>query len=697
MQAPSETSMLGDFTDKVVRYFGEPTRFRRRESIYEIETEGVSRAVRGKTAERRAYEVKYAFGVEPLQQYLVDIGDGHLQAMPFAFDTRPKERGGGRWFHLHEGERIEAGDELHWSAPAYNWNKNCADCHSTDVRKNYEATADRYDTRYAEISVGCEACHGPGSRHVEQAEHRTFAADKGWSRRFGNPRDREWQFVEGKPIARLVYANADAATVAAREDGLDIEACAPCHARRSDLGGASSAFHDRYRVELLEESEYFADGQIRDEVFEYGSFVQSKMHAAGVVCGDCHEPHSGALRAAGNGLCIRCHSGNTYDTPRHHFHRPDTPGSECVQCHMPSRIYMGVDERRDHRLGLPRPDLSLEIGVPNACTAACHRRVPRPAGDRRNVDEWAKDSIEERFGKERPKTFARALHAARTLRLGGASQLLDVAGDSSFPAIARATALLELRAYPESIGASLATFARDPSPLVRRALAQVAQDAQDPSLESALARPLLSDNVRSVRLDAIRALLEHRTEAWSEADQKAFDRDRDELRMSLESNDDRPEALLDLARVELATSSGSATGKAEALLRRAIALDPTFAGSYLALADFLRAAGQDEAAAHVLESGIRDAGDRAPLEHALGLAHVRLGDKRGALEHLRRAHDFAPRSIRFGLVYAVALHDGGEPAKAIALLSDLHDRFDGDVEVTALLAQYRAEITHQKK
>ncbi len=693
MQAPSDASMLGDFADRVVRYFGEPTRFRRRESSYEIETENVSRGAREKS--RRAYEVKYAFGVEPLQQYLVDIGDGHLQAIPFAYDTRPKERGGGRWYHLYAGERITPGDELHWSAPAYNWNKNCADCHSTDVRKNYEPTTDRYDTKYAEISVGCEACHGPASRHVEQAERHAITADKGWPRRFSTLRERQWQFEQGRPIARRIDTG-DAAS-GARADGPDIDACAPCHARRSDLSGESPAFHDRYRVELLEDRMYFADGQIKDEVFEYGSFEQSKMHAAGVVCSDCHEPHSGALLASGNGLCIRCHSADNYDTERHHLHSSDGPGSACVACHMPSRVYMGVDERRDHRLGVPRPDLSIELGVPNACTTGCHRRSPKPSEARRNVDEWAAKAIEERFGKVRPKTFAGALHAARNVRLGGANQLLEVAGDPSFSAIARATALLELRAYPESIDAGLARFARDASPLVRRALAQVVEGTADPSLEAALARPLLSDEVRSVRLEAVRALLDARTDAWSEAERKAFDRGRDELRTSLHSNADRPEALLDLARLELASSAGSAAVKADAevLLRKSIALDPRFGGGYLALADFLRTLGQDDKAVDVLESGLREVHDRAPLEHSLGLALVRLGDKRLALEHLRRAHDLAPDIVRFGLVYAVALFDAGERAKALALLSRLHDRFDGDLAVTRLLDQYRIE-SHEK-
>jgi predicted CXXCH cytochrome family protein len=697
MQIPSERSVLGDFGDRVFQYFGESTRFWHGDRGYEVETQGISRGPRGSKIGKQSYDVKYAFGVDPLQQYLVDIGNGHLQALPFAYDTRPKERGGGRWYHLHPGEHIQPGDELHWSAPAYNWNKNCADCHSTDLHKNYDADTDRYDTQYAEISVGCEACHGPASRHIEQAERHAFDGDKGWSRRFSTSRERRWQFAEGKPIAEL----AGASTPGGRERSAsaEVEACAPCHARRSDLGGRSADFNDRYRVELLDENLYFADGQIRDEVFEYGSFVQSKMYAAGVVCSDCHEPHAGTLRESGNALCGRCHSATTYDTPRHHLHQANTPGSECVECHMPARTYMGIDERRDHRLGLPRPDLSRELDLPNACTSACHQSERVETG--RAGNDWAKAAIETNFGKQRPKTFARALHAARHVRLGGENQLLEVVGDKSFPAIARATALLELRAYPQSIDRSLAGYARDPSPLIRRALVQLVANGPDPALEDGVARALLSDEVRSVRLESVRALLDVPKDIWSDADRNAFDRARAELEASLEANGDRPEALLELVRLGLSARGGKvpnkATAEAEPLLERALALDPTFAGTYLAWADFLRAQGRDDEAVDLLKRGIDKAGDRASLEHALGLTQVRLGDKRAALEHLRRAHDLAPSSVRMGFVYAVALHDAGERRKAIALLERLHARFDGDPQVLGALTSYRAETQDQDR
>jgi predicted CXXCH cytochrome family protein len=667
MQAPSDASMLGDFGDKTFRYFGEPTFFHRRNaSTYEVTTLGISRERPG-GAGKQAYAVKYAFGVEPLQQYLVDIGDGRLQALPFAYDTRPKAQGGGRWYHLHPDEHLKVGDELHWTAAAYNWNKNCADCHSTDLRKNYDARTDRYDTRYAEVSVGCEACHGPGSQHVEQADRRAFDATRGWSRRFPTMRERPWHFVEGRPIAEP----------AARPNGESIEmlACAPCHARRSDLGGSSSNLHDRYRVELLEASSYFADGQIEDEVFEYGSFAQSKMNAAGVVCGDCHEPHAGALLASGNALCHRCHSAAVFDAPRHSMHEPGRPGSACVDCHMPSRTYMGIDERRDHRLAVPRPDLSIELGVPNACTAACHRKD-------RGGDAWAKAAIERHFGPDRPKTFARALFAARGVKLGGAVELRAVIADETFPAIVRATALAELGSYPSAIDRDLARHARDPSPLVRRALAQLADAAPDPAFRTELARSLLSDSARSVRLEAARALVDAPPELGSGADRAAFERVRDELRASLEFNADRPEARLELARLG---------GDREALLKKSLELDPSFAGTYLELAEDLRARGDDRQAIELLKRGLEKAGQRPSLEHALGLALVRVGDKTTALSHLRRAHELAPSSVRFGLVYAVALHDTGAKPAAIDALERLHERFDGDVEVTQTLDAYRAE------
>jgi predicted CXXCH cytochrome family protein len=658
MAAAESEVMAGDFETKELRHFGAVTRFGRNEAGYRVTTEG------------QAYEVKYTFGVEPLQQYLVATTQGRLQALPFAYDTRPRADGGARWYALQANENVRAGDELHWTGHAYNWNKSCADCHSTDLRKNYDAGAKRYDTRYSEISVGCEACHGPASGHVAQAQGAGFDAAKGLLRAFSQRAD--WAFVQGKSIA------VPSGPTSAKQE---LDACGPCHSRRSELlgpAGEGSSYHDRYRLEFLSAALYFDDGQIKDEVFELGSFLQSKMHAAGVTCSNCHEPHAGELRASGNALCAQCHRAETYDRTSHHLHPSGSAGAACVECHMPSRTYMGIDARRDHRFGLPRPDLSTKLGVPNACTERCHR-------DQSNA--WASSAIERHFGPKRAKSFAEALHAGRALGAGGDGGLLAIATDAALPALVRATALAELANYPDADTQALVTLRSHESPLLRRALARIAPNVAQ---RSALSAALLADAVLSVRLEAAQALLELPPQAWSAAERQAFVRVEPELRRSLEYNADRPEALLALARLE---SLSKREDRAEARYREALELDPTLSAAYIALADQLRSLGRDPEAVALLERGTRRSRDRAPLEHALGLTLVRLGKRAEALEHLEKAHELAPDSVQLGFVYAVALFDSGRRQQAISLLERLQRRFAGDRRVQDALKSYRSQAT----
>ncbi|MFZ0122657.1 MAG: multiheme c-type cytochrome, partial [Xanthobacteraceae bacterium] len=159
MQHATEKSVLGNFSDAGFDYYGVHSRFFRKDGKFLVETDGPD----GKLA---IFEIKYTFGLDPLQQYLVEFPDGRLQALSLAWDTRPKDKGGQRWFHLYPNEAIRHDDPLHWTKLNQNWNFMCAECHSTGVRKNYDAANDRFATRFAEISVGCEACHGQGSRHV---------------------------------------------------------------------------------------------------------------------------------------------------------------------------------------------------------------------------------------------------------------------------------------------------------------------------------------------------------------------------------------------------------------------------------------------------------------------------------------------------------------------------------------------------
>ena len=162
MQVANERSVLGNFDNATFQYAGITSTFSKRNGNFFVSTDGPD----GRLSD---YEIKYTFGVTPLQQYLIEFPGGRMQALPIAWDTRPKDKGGQRWFHLYPSERITHEDELHWTRPQQNWNFMCADCHSTNLKKNYDATSHTFKTTWSEVNVSCEACHGPGSRHVEWA------------------------------------------------------------------------------------------------------------------------------------------------------------------------------------------------------------------------------------------------------------------------------------------------------------------------------------------------------------------------------------------------------------------------------------------------------------------------------------------------------------------------------------------------
>ena len=364
MADATEQNVLGNFSGARFAYAGTTTEFFRRDGKFFARTDGPD----GKVAD---FEVKYTFGVQPLQQYLVELSGGRLQALSIAWDSRPKSQNGQRWFHLYPNERITHDDELHWTRPSQNWNFTCADCHSTGLRKNYDRDNDRFQTHFAEISVGCEACHGPGSRHITWASaprgDRAALRDstKGLTARLDERRGVAWN---------VSATSGNATRSHPRVSDREIETCAQCHSRRSQIADgyeAGKPFLDYYRPALLTRPLYHADGQQRDEVYDWGSFLQSKMFARGVTCSDCHNPHSGKLRADGNATCASCHLPAKYDTPAHTHHESTSAGATCIGCHMPTTTYMVIDPRHDHSLRIPRPDLSVTLGTPNACTS-CH-------------------------------------------------------------------------------------------------------------------------------------------------------------------------------------------------------------------------------------------------------------------------------------------------------------------------------------
>jgi len=668
MQKATPETVLGDFNDAKAKYYQETVRFIRDGDGFAVEALGAD-------GKRARFPVIYTFGVDPLQQYLVEVEPGRLQAFPFAWDTRPKEQGGQRWFHLQPDEYIEPGDPLHWTGPSYNWNNSCADCHSTAVKKNYDRASKRYSTEYFEINVGCEACHGPGSRHVAlaQAKDDSLASDSGFDQRLPAPAQRTWSFVEGRNIAVLTKSPPS-------DEPLT---CAPCHSRRADLGGDGASYHDRYRLATLDEALYFDDGQIKDEVYVYGSFLQSKMYAAGVVCSDCHDGHSTQLRAEGNALCTRCHRAKVYDGPQHHFHETGKAGSLCTGCHMPQRTYMRIDDRADHRFGLPRPELEAKIGAPDACTG-CHTGES-PA--------WAERQIAKHFKTRAEDTFAASLHAARMQQPEGEPGLIEIVAAGSAPAIVRATALLELRNLGSpALPALLMRSAHDPSPIVRRSVAVAARDLP-PGQRPEIVREMLRDPVRTVRIEAVAALLGTDTRDWSARDQRALRRATVEYIEARSFNADRGAGLVDLAHITMLAGDAK---HAEQTLREALDVDPTFTAIYVNLADLYRSQQRDQEAEAILRQGLNVVADPAAVEFALGLTLVRLGRRPEAMLHLRRAHEIRPEVVRFGYVYAVAEFDQGQHEAALETLESVLDRYPANRELLQLLIAYNQQMGRSK-
>ena len=664
-------AVLGRFDGRRFTYAGVTSSFFQRDGTPYVRTEGAD----GRLAD---FAIKYTFGVYPLQQYLVAFPGGRLQALSLAWDTRPPAAGGQRWFHLYPDERIRAGDPLHWTGPQQTWNFMCADCHSTHVRKGYDPATRRYATTWSEISVGCEACHGPGEAHVAWARRGGAAvdarADRYLTARFDERSGVAWGIdpVRQSPV-RSKPRGADR----------EIEACARCHARRAQLTDRTQPgdrFENGFRASLLEPGLFHADGQQRDEVYTYASFLQSRMYAKGVTCSDCHDPHTAARRLPGNALCTQCHLTAKYDTPGHSRHAAGGPASACVVCHMPAKTYMGVDSRRDHGFRIPRPDIAAAVGAPDVCTTACHRGRP-PA--------WAAAALERRYGHApgSASSFAEVFHAAGHGDPDQAAALARLTSDDALPAIVRASALERIGT---SGGANPGVTARalgDPDALVRRA-ALAAIEGADAATRLRLAPPLLSDATRTVRSQAVMSLLDTSGLALPDRFRAAFERALDEYLSELRFNADRPEAQTNLGTALAAT--GHSTG-ATAAFREAIALDRTYIPAYVNLADVYRSQEKEADAEQVLRAAIAATPAAADAHHALGLSLVRQHRVPEALAALAEAARRAPDSARYAYVYAVALHDTGSADEAVAALSASLARHPRDRDTLYLLATYAAE------
>jgi len=674
MQPASDATVLGNFDNATIVMDGVTSSFFRKDGKFYVRTgepEG----------NFQNYELPYTFGIFPLQQYLVPFPKGRLQSLVFAWDSRPQPQGGQRWFHLYPDQKVPHTDPLHWTGRNQTWNYMCAECHSTNLRKNYNLAEDGYATTWSEINVSCEQCHGPGSQHVLWAQARKES--------YGQNADAANGLVVNlKTVSGSWWLmKPDDVTMhwkGAPRTQTKLETCAPCHSRRHPITSdyrPGDRFLDSYVPSLLEEGVYYADGQILEEDYEYGSFLQSKMYREGVSCSDCHDPHSGKLPPVSlNQVCGKCHLLSKFGAPAHHHHKIGSKGADCVNCHMPTRTYMVVDARRDHSFRVPRPDFSVAYATPNACTQ-CH--VDRPA-------KWAANAVVRWYGSNRRRElqFVAAIDAGHRGTVDAESRLAALAIDSTKPAIARATALTLLPEYLSaasflSVQAGLA----DNDAMVRgaavRALEPLAWQERVP-----LATPLLADPVRFVRIEAARILAGSPPNLLGEAQKSALDRATSELIGSEMASAERPENHVNLASLYLEMGRAH---DAENELHIALRLDPNFVPAMVNLADLYRVQNRDDVGQTWLERAISVAPNAAEPVYALGLLKARQKRYDESLILLARAAAFQPANVRFSYVYAVALQSNGQVAQAVKILGRAHLKRPGNREILIALVTFERQ------
>jgi Tfp pilus assembly protein PilF len=617
MDVANEKTVLGDFNNAVFQAHGITSRFYKKDGKFFVHTQGPE----GKMGD---FDVSYTFGWFPLQQYLVPFPGGRFQCLPIAWDVREK-----KWYHLYPNEALDPKDWLYWTNAAQNWNGMCAECHSTNLKKNYDVKTDSYKTTWSDIDVGCEACHGPGSRHVQWAEMPDMA----------------------RPKVKNFELSVKSSGIGSRKL---VELCAPCHSRRASLGDythAEADLLDSMLPSLLTQALYFPDGQILDEVYAYGSFTQSKMYHRDVRCSNCHDVHSLKVIKEGNGLCLQCHRAAEYDSREHHFHKdkgekgepvrsPEGKvlfevgtGAECIQCHMPGRTYMGIHYRLDHSLRIPRPDLTLKIGTPNACNR-CHI-------DKNS--QWSVDAITKWYGPGRRPHYGTVLEAGRKGLPEVKKDLIRLAGDPLYPVIVRATALSLLTAYPgdETVQAFELALMDDEALIRRTAVQSIYLSGQRRQTE--LIAPLLYDPVAAVRMEAASTLAGEPSKRLSPDQRKVFQKDLEEYIESMEYSGD-----FAFGRYNLGNLYAAQNEPQEAIrnYQAALKIDDLFYPAKVNLAMLYNGRGENEKAEKLFRDVVSKHPELYEVAYSLGLLLAEMGRIDEALAYLEKASGAMPERSR---------------------------------------------------
>lgn len=593
MKLPNDTTVLGDFNNVSFSAEGELYYFYKKDSLYFVKT--------GEDGDEKEFEIAYTFGVTPLQQYLIKFPNGQYQTLRATWDTNKK-----KWFNQYKGQEIAHEDWLHWTKGGQRWNTMCAECHSTNLKKNYNLAKDKFSTTYDNITVSCEACHGPGGAHLNWASSE-------------NPK--------GDPMVQVVGADQTA----------QLDQCAGCHARRVKLTEVMKpirSFDDQFMLQTISSEYYHPDGQIKEEDYVMGSFTQSKMFHKGVKCSDCHNVHSMELKLEGNALCMQCHEPN-YNSEAHHFHKGESESTQCVSCHMTGATFMGNDFRRDHSFRIPRPDQSKDYDTPNACTG-CHKD---------KSDSWAVDWVVKWYGTERPDHFSDHLIQASQPPYDDDTrkQVLAFINNLTYPAISRATALEYFPVYGDQKDFEmLITALEDSSALVRyNALRKFQMYPLDQKLSFALTH--MHDKTRLVRIGAAQLIAEMGLSQLEPAQRGQAQLVRKEYVEMMRANADFP-----IGRLQLGDYYNQQKNYQRAIneYEMALIMDSLLAPVYSNLAIVYSIVGRNQEAYLSITTLIALEPEYARAYYLRGLLNYEMGKNEEAIVDLSNAVKFDPNDFR---------------------------------------------------
>ncbi len=637
MQQATDEYVLGEF-DTVFRDDSGWTRFYKENEKFFIET--------GKNDEAGlSYPIRYTFGVEPLQQVLVDIGGGRLQAYPIAWDSRAEQQGGQRWFNLYDD--IHSSDSpFYWQGQFNNWNARCAQCHSSNLQRNYQLDTDTYQTTYDEINVSCQSCHGNAERHIELKKNGQTDLHSGFAKPLA--KKHAWSFKEGQSTASLLGSIKNLASSG------QLDTCASCHSRRVSLldGEVLGDYAQHHIPRLAEPDLYHADGQILDEVYVFGSFTQSKMAAAGVTCTNCHDAHTGKVASLDNALCSQCHLPATFDTQDHTLHKTGSDGASCISCHMPQTTYMGVDKRRDHAFRVPNPWVSEALNTKDVCLD-CH--VDKDSQWSQSKLAHKQEAVFNQFDD-----IGTALLVNQQQPQQGQAHLRQLILDQQLPEMRRAVWVTHLDTTQQDNLQTLHAAANGDSYLVKLAVLDALERVPF-AMQVQLGFGLLYDDNKNVRIKAIQLLAPALTESIPDDARAPLQKTLREAVKTYQGQQDMLSAQMALADLAYKVKNYQ---QATLQYKNAIALQPNFLPAKINLASIYRETGKTADSKKLLHEVLQVEPNHAMALFNLGLAHIIDNEVDEAAEALEQAARIEPDNLHYGLTYLLALERKGDMKNA---------------------------------